>query len=124
MKNSVEMQQLHKINGLPAYYLATLQTYSKEDHDLLVYDKDQGEQVLHNTQNILTRSFTDTNTDGIRDGDYDLDGLGGEEDYWDDLLTRQQLAGTIYGYDTDINNKLSNVVYRLHLEYVMHTMGY
>ena len=124
MKNSVEMQQLHKINGLPAYYLATLQTYSKEDHDLLVYDKDQGEQVLHNTQNILTRSFTDTNTDGIRDGDYDLDGLGGEEDYWDDLLARQQLAGTIYGYDTDINNKLSNVVYRLHLEYVMHTMGY
>ncbi|MBQ3940451.1 MAG: leucine-rich repeat protein [Oscillospiraceae bacterium] len=122
MKSNADMNNLHRINGVLAYYQPTVLSYDQSDHNLLVYSESQAEQALAQMIDNATPSVTDTNLDGILDDDYDLDGRGGADDYWDDLLARMQLAGTLYGYDTDINEKLSTVVYSRHLAYVVQTM--
>ena len=124
MKNNYDMHQLHRFNGQQAYYNPKVNKYYASEHDLLVYDGTKEDQVLSDSIYTPPSSVLDTNGDGIRDDDYDLDGLGGNEDYWEDQLARQQLAATIYGYDADINSKLSSLVYRRHLEYVVRSMGY
>ena len=120
MKNNYDMHRLHRINGVQGYEDPTVNGYTERDHQLLVYNVEKGRTALAGSLNIP--SVPDTNGDGIRDEDYDLDGRSGSEDYWDDMLARQQLAGTFYGYDVDINDKLSNVIYRQHLQYVVQAM--
>ena len=124
MKNNYDMNRLHSSNQIPKYFNPTVLSYGKDEHPLLVYDFEKGSEILQENINIMYSSMVDFNCDGIWDDDYDLDGIGGNADYWDDMLARQQLAGTIYGYDVDINNKLSSLVYRRHLECVVHSMGY
>ncbi|MBR5405528.1 MAG: leucine-rich repeat protein [Oscillospiraceae bacterium] len=81
------------------------------DHALLtVYNNDVSGEILNCVD------YPDSNGDGILDNDFDLDGTAGGSDYWEDLLACQQLRGQ-YGYDININDKLPEVLYRLHQQH-------
>ncbi|MBQ3940569.1 MAG: leucine-rich repeat protein [Oscillospiraceae bacterium] len=81
------------------------------DHPLLtVYTDNVSGEILNCTD------YPDSNGDGILDNDFDLDGTAGGSDYWEDLLACQQLRGQ-YGYDININDKLPEVLYRLHQQH-------
>ena len=83
-----------------------------DQHPLLQeYQNDISGEIYH-----CTEDFPDSNGDGILDNDYDLDGTALGTDYWEDLLAYQQLCGQ-YGYNTNINNKLAEVFYRLHQQH-------
>ena len=86
------------------------------DHPLLmVYNNDVNDEIAN-----CPETYSDANGDGILDYDFDLDGTAGGTDYWEDMLARQMLCGQQqwnFGYNTDINGKLSEVLYRLHQQH-------
>ncbi|MBQ3939659.1 MAG: leucine-rich repeat protein [Oscillospiraceae bacterium] len=111
LKSDAEMAALHHHD----YYAPFIKNCANE-HELLEINYQTGVTGLSQ----CTQSYADANRDGILDYDFDLNGRTGSAptaDYWNDLLARQQLCGQQpwnFGYNTDINGKLPEVLYRLH----------
>ena len=82
------------IAGVHDHEDPTPTTWDNSEHKLL--QKFKGDTAEAMAQ--CTESYPDDDANGILDFDYDLDGIAGDEDYWEDLLAYQIISGKYFGY--------------------------
>ena len=108
LKSDADMDALHDYD----YSNPTCDTYCRREHELLrKYTEDTAEKIAQ-----CTKSYVDTNNDGILDSDYNLNGIGVlNGDFQADLdACHGYLNFAFVGTEAEIDKRMPEVLYELH----------